>query len=103
MVVFARPEPEEPGLLTFRAPDKPADPSPERHRALERLLLAAAQADVAEHELASAKARYAKTPTTENLTALLGIAARALEKEVEFDDVWENVSKEWFHEPPAIV
>lgn len=99
MAVFASAPPEEGGILTFRAPDTPATPNP-RHRALERLLVAATEADMAEHSLAKAKTSYQRTPTPASLQALLATAARTLEKELAFDELWEDVSREWFHEAP---
>lgn len=105
MIVFGPEDQREPSARRiFRATpaETPAATQP-RHDALARLLVAANEAERAQHDLASAKARYQARPGPENMQQLLDVAARALEKECVFDDLWEEVSKGWFGEAPPVV
>lgn len=97
MSVFGRAPDEEGGIHTFRAPSPPRGTPPTPQRAIkDRLLAAATQADVAQHELADARSRYQRAPSVENRRRLLEAAADALGKEITFDELWEKASQEWF-------
>lgn len=73
-----------------------APPPAQRHRGVDLLLVAATEADVAQHLLAEARSKYQRGPTPDNKKRLLEAAANALDKEVKFDELWEEVSKDWF-------
>lgn len=101
MSVFAPREYEGSGVQTFREPAA-LPPLASRHRALARLLVAATEADVAQHTLAAAKSVYLRGPTSPNRDALFLAAADALDKETEFDRIWQEVSHEWFGDAPPV-
>lgn len=104
MIVFGPKEHREAGARRiFRASADQTAPPSVRPDALARLLLAADEAERSQYELNSAKARYQKAPSQENLQTLLGVAARALEKECAFDEIWDEVSSTWFGESTPIV
>lgn len=87
-------------LRTFAPPAAPAAQplAPPEPRALERLLVAATQADVAQAALLGARERYRRAPSAARLGELMRAAADALDKEIAFDELWETLSKGWFEE-----
>lgn len=99
MGIFGARRPEAIGVRTFGPPPSPATPPAPRQRAIEALLLAATDAEKAEHELAELKALYQRAPSSAILKRLLTAAANALEKEIAFDEIWEEMSQDWFGRP----
>ena len=96
MSLFGEPYRVEARLRTFQASPPPSPETEPEHGALERLLVAASEAEVAQHRLAEAKARHARDPSAAARRALLEAAADALAKEGAFDDQWERLSGRWF-------
>lgn len=89
---------EPSGRRIFRPSLAPPAPPTIRPDALARLLQAASEAETAQHELSLAKSRYQRSPTQAHLQQLLDVAARALERECVFDELWDEVSRHWFGE-----
>lgn len=61
----------------------------------DKLLRAAMDAELAQVALEGAKRRCEKGPTEENRRAVILEAANALDKEIAFDELWEQASNAW--------
>lgn len=97
MAVFVSSHDADDAVRTFR---RPGDPSGPAEHSIERLLRAASEAEAAERELSEWKERYQRDPTPAILQRVLMQAAITLEKEIAFDEVWEELSKTLFAPVP---